>query len=186
MIGGGWESFTALAAGGDFSGDGKPDILARATDGTLLMYRGNGAGGWVTGSGEPVGSGWNGLSHLTLVWDAPPPPPPPPPAPPSAPLPDGIAKLRAGLRCTPPGGRLKVNVRIRRRAGKRRAHVRRVVFYVRGGPRKVDGRAPWRAALRIRRPAGARGRVYARVVFTRAGSKKLRRKTVSRRFLMCR
>jgi hypothetical protein len=54
------------------------------------------------------------------------------------------------------------------------------------GPRKVDRRPPWRAALRVRRPAGARGRVYARVVFTRAGSKKLRRKTVSRRFLMCR
>ena len=50
-------------------GDGKPDVLARATDGTLLMYRGNGAGGWVTGPGEPIGTGWNGLSHLTLVPD---------------------------------------------------------------------------------------------------------------------
>jgi hypothetical protein len=187
QIGAGWGGFTALAAGGDFSGDGKPDVLAGTSDGTLLMYRGNGAGGWLSSAGEPVGSGWSSLAYITLVWDQPPPPPPPPPpAPPSAPLPNGIAKLRAGLRCTPPGGRLKVNVRIRRRAGSTRARVRRVVFYIRGGPRKVDGRRPWRAALRVRRPAGSRGRVYARVVFTRAGSSKLRRKTVSRRFLMCR
>ena len=77
QVGGGWAGFTALASGGDFSGDGKPDVLARATDGTLLMYRGNGAGGWVTGTGEPIGTGWNGLSHLTLVPATAPRRPPP-------------------------------------------------------------------------------------------------------------
>ena len=40
--------------------------------------------------------------------------------------------------------------------------------------------------LRMNRPAGQKGRVFARVVFKRKGSKKLRRKTVSRRFVMCR
>jgi hypothetical protein len=39
--------------------------------------------------------------------------------------------------------------------------------------------------LRLHRPAGQKGRVYARVYFRRAGSKKLRTKTVSRRFAMC-
>ena len=186
-IGAGWQQFDALFAGGDFNGGGKPDILARHPDGTLFMYRGNGAGGWVLGRGEPIGSGWGGLQNLLLVWDKPrPAPPPPPPAPPSTPVPDGIAQLRAGIRCTPPGGRLRVNLKIRRRSGAPRPRVRRVIFFVRNGPRMVDRRRPYRAALRIRRPAGFKGRVFARVVFKRAGSKKLRRKTVSRRFVMCR
>ena len=55
-IGSSWQRFTALAGGGDFSGDGKPDVLARQSDGTLLLYRGNGAGGWRTGIGERIGS----------------------------------------------------------------------------------------------------------------------------------
>ena len=36
--------FTALLAPGDWSGDGKSDLLARAEDGALFLYRGNGAG----------------------------------------------------------------------------------------------------------------------------------------------
>ena len=39
-IGSGWDGFTAVLPGGDFSGDGKPDVLARRTDGVLLLYRG--------------------------------------------------------------------------------------------------------------------------------------------------
>jgi hypothetical protein len=60
----GWAAFTAVFAGGDFSGDGKPDVLARSADGTLVMYRGNGAGGWVTGTGEAIGSGWGPFTAL--------------------------------------------------------------------------------------------------------------------------
>ena len=55
-IGSGWGPFSSILAGGDFSGDGKPDVLAVNPDGALLMYRGNGAGGWATGTAEPVGS----------------------------------------------------------------------------------------------------------------------------------
>jgi hypothetical protein len=118
-VGAGWAAFTALASGGDRSGDGKPDVLARRPDGTLNLYRGNGAGGWMTGKGEPVGTGWNGLSHLTLAPATPPPPPPPEPvAPPAAPLPDGRVSLNAGIRCTPPGGLLRVSLKVRKRAGR--------------------------------------------------------------------
>ena len=39
--------------------------------------------------------------------------------------------------------------------------------------------------LRLNRPPGARGRVFARAVYTRKGSKRLHRKTVSKRFVMC-
>ena len=67
----------------------------------------------------------------------------------------------------------------------RAPHIRRVVFYVRNGPRRVDRHKPYRARLRLKRKAGTKGRVFARVYYTRAGSKKVRRKTVSRPFVMC-
>ena len=59
------------------------------------------------------------------------------------------------------------------------------MFFVRNGPRRVDRRRPYVVRLRMHRPAGQRGRVYARVYYRRDGSKKLHRKTVSRRFVMC-
>ncbi len=184
VIGGGWQSFTALAGGGDFSGDGKPDVLARRADGTLAVYRGNGAGGWVTGKGEQIGSGWGSLRGLTLAaqWT----PPPPPPAPPSAPLPDGRVRLDAGSRCTPPGGRVRVSLRVRPRPGRAAPRVLRVVFFTKGGARRVDRRRPYVPRLPVTRPAGTRGRVFARVVYRRKGAERVRHKTVSRRFVMCR
>jgi hypothetical protein len=63
--------------------------------------------------------------------------------------------------------------------------VRKVVFFVQGGPRRADRRKPYVRRLPVDRPAGSTGRVYARAFFTRKGSRKLRRKTVSRRFVMC-
>ena len=184
QVGSGWAAFTALAAGGDFSGDGRADVLATRADGALVLYRGNGAGGWVTGAAEPVAGGWGGLRGLTLaaLWQ----PPPPAPVPPSAPLPDGRVRLDAGIRCTPPGGRLRVSLRVRPRPGRPAPRVVEVAFFVRGGERRVDRRPPYVVRLPVDRPAGTRGRVFARVTYRRAGSKKVRRKTVSRRFTMCR
>ena len=71
QIGSGWQGFTALLVPGDWSGDGKSDILARAQDGRLLMYRGNGSGGFETGQAEQVGSGWGSFTALLLPrdWD---------------------------------------------------------------------------------------------------------------------
>ena len=68
-IGSSWGGFTALLAPGDFSGDGKPDLLVRDADGRLLMYRGNGAGGWATGLGQQVGAGWGGFTALIAPGD---------------------------------------------------------------------------------------------------------------------
>ena len=105
QIGTGWGGFTALTAGGDFSGDGNPDILARTSDGSLLLYRGNGAGGFISPYPQ-VGSGWQSLAFLTLVGQGPhQPPPPPPPRRRAVPLRDGRVTINAGDRCTPPGGR---------------------------------------------------------------------------------
>jgi hypothetical protein len=184
-IGTGWGPFTALPANGDFSGDGFPDILARQSDGALLLYRGNGSGGF-RGPYPQIGTGWQSLSFLMLVGQGrKPPPPAPAPAPPSAPLADGRVRLNAGDHCVPPGGRLHVSLKIRKRKGHKRPKVLRVVFFVRKGPRRVDRKRPYAARLRLRRPAGSKGRVYARVFFRRPGTKKVRKKTVARRYVMC-
>ena len=68
-IGTGWGAFTAVLSPGDFSGDDKPDLLVRRADGALLLYRGNGAGGWLTGMGEPIGSGWETFTALLSPGD---------------------------------------------------------------------------------------------------------------------
>ena len=182
-IGSGWQAFSVLIAGGDFSGDGRQDLVARDANGLLFMYRGNGRGGFVTGRREQIGSGWNALSAILLAWD--PIPAPPAPAPPSAAIPDGSARIKVTRGCTRPGARLKVRVRIRRRAGRTPPRVLFVVFFVRRGSKRVDHRRPFVVRLRMNQPAGKRGRVRARVYYRRAGSKKLRRATVSKRFRMC-
>ncbi|MEO8689098.1 MAG: VCBS repeat-containing protein [Solirubrobacteraceae bacterium] len=188
QIGAGWQVFDALVAGGDFSGDGRPDIIARDANGLLFMYRGNGHGGFITGQRERIGSGWSSLSGLMLLWDPSPPaaPAPGPVAPPTTAIPDGSAKIRFTKGCTRPGGRLKIRMRIRRRAGRTPPRVLFVVFSVRHGAKRVDHRRPFVVRLRMNQPAGKKGRVYARVYYRRSGSRKLRHKTVSKRFKMCR
>ncbi|WP_245531547.1 FG-GAP repeat domain-containing protein [Arthrobacter globiformis] len=47
---------------GDFNGDGKSDVLARDSGGSLWLYPGNGHGGWL--ARVKVGSGWNGFTAL--------------------------------------------------------------------------------------------------------------------------
>lgn len=64
----GWEIFQGLLNPGDFSGDGKSDILATKSDGTLWLYRGNGAGGFVSG-GTQIGSGWHVYDMLVAGLD---------------------------------------------------------------------------------------------------------------------
>ncbi len=61
----------------------------------------------------------------------------------------------------------------------------KVVFFMRHGPRKVDRKKPYSARLRPRTRAGETGRVYARVFYKRQGSKKVRHKTLHRRYVMC-
>ena len=58
---------TAVLAAGDFTGDGKADILARENSGFLWLYPGNGAGGWL--ARRQVGSGWNGFTSLVAPGD---------------------------------------------------------------------------------------------------------------------
>ena len=173
--------------GGDFDGDGKADVLARQPDGTLLLYHGNGAGSWIKGYGDPIGSGWQSLGNLTLVpGSIPPPPPPPPPAPPIVPVPGGsVQVIKGGKHCTLSGKRMRVTLKIKRVRGRSAPRVVKVSFFVRRGAKIVDHHRPYVVHLRMRQPAGHRGRVFARVYFRRAGSGELRHKLVSRRFRIC-
>jgi hypothetical protein len=60
QIGSGWQNFTALVGAGDlWGGDWFPDLLVRDVYGRLIVYAGDGTGGWI-GPGQ-VGQGWNGL-----------------------------------------------------------------------------------------------------------------------------
>ncbi len=59
-IGCGWDAMNAIAAVGDFNGDGNTDWIARlASDGRLFLYRGNGSGGY--SSSRAIGTGWSGM-----------------------------------------------------------------------------------------------------------------------------
>ena len=53
-------------AASDWSGDGRPDVVAPSTDGTLWLYRGDGAGGFA-GTRTQLGSGWTARDQVRLV-----------------------------------------------------------------------------------------------------------------------
>jgi hypothetical protein len=54
---------TAIFGPGDWDGDGHPDVISRNTSGRLLLYPGNGSGGW--GSPRQIGTGWSGMTVIT-------------------------------------------------------------------------------------------------------------------------
>jgi hypothetical protein len=78
VYGRGWAPFTALAGTGDFTSDGRPDLLTRKAAGDLLLYRGNGAGGFQSGH-TVIGYRWSTVRILGSTID--PTPAPAAPAP---------------------------------------------------------------------------------------------------------
>ena len=63
VIGQGWNAFDSISAAGDFDRDHIPDVVVRnAATKALLLYRGNGAGGF-KGSSQ-IGSGWGGMQQI--------------------------------------------------------------------------------------------------------------------------
>ena len=66
VIGHGWQVMSALFSPGDWNGDGNVDLLARRrTDGALLLYPGNGTGGF--GTARQIGSGWNAITGFAAT-----------------------------------------------------------------------------------------------------------------------
>ena len=66
-IGGGWNVFTQVFGAGDQTGDGRNDLMAIKSDGTLWLYAGNGKGGFAA-AGKRIGSGW-GSVRAAFVTD---------------------------------------------------------------------------------------------------------------------
>jgi len=67
QIGAGWNIFSTVFSPGDFTGDGKADLLARTRSGYLYLYPGNGSGGF-----QPrrlIGRGWNIFSAIVSAGD---------------------------------------------------------------------------------------------------------------------
>ncbi|MGP3965453.1 FG-GAP-like repeat-containing protein [Nonomuraea sp. 3N208] len=53
----------------DFDGDGRPDLVGTLADGTLRAYLGTGSPGvpGVTARGADIGSGWTGITRITVA-----------------------------------------------------------------------------------------------------------------------
>ena len=67
VVGTGWSVMTDIMGPGDFNGDGTSDVLAKDRDGRLLLYPGNGDGGWLAPS--QVGYGWNIFNKVFAPGD---------------------------------------------------------------------------------------------------------------------
>ncbi|MEV1176825.1 VCBS repeat-containing protein [Nonomuraea sp. NPDC049784] len=67
----GWNGMNALAGYGDYTGDGKNDLLARNTTGVLSIYQGTGNATTdaVLGSRITVGTGWDAYTALVSTGD---------------------------------------------------------------------------------------------------------------------
>ena len=63
-IGWGWSGLDITMI--DFDGDGNQDLLARRSDGQLLLYRTDGASNFLNEDRKVVGSGWNSVDAATV------------------------------------------------------------------------------------------------------------------------
>ncbi|MCX4700994.1 VCBS repeat-containing protein [Streptomyces sp. NBC_01352] len=69
-LGTGWQQYNALVGAGDFTGDGRPDLLARDTSGTLWRYAGTGSASAPFSARVKIGTGWQQYSKLFSPGDA--------------------------------------------------------------------------------------------------------------------
>jgi hypothetical protein len=160
-------SDSAPGAGAD--GPAHEWVVARGGSG-LLLKEWVGTAGW---------GAWQDLGPVAV---------PPPPPPPVQPPPDRDLNVETGVGCTPADGRVRVRITVRKPKSGPKARVVRIVFYTKGKGRavRVDRESPFVARIKVNRPAGTTGRVYARVYYKRSRHGKTHRKTVSRRYTVCR
>lgn len=67
VVGTGWGTMNTIFYAGDFSGDGKGDIIARRTNGTLWLYPTTGASKWI--APRQIGTGWQGMTAILSPGD---------------------------------------------------------------------------------------------------------------------
>ncbi|MGW2590001.1 FG-GAP repeat domain-containing protein [Streptomyces sp. NPDC001515] len=68
-VGGGWNAYNKLVGAGDYTGDGRTDLLARTPGGTLYLYPGTGVATKPFGSRITVGNGWGTYKKLVAPGD---------------------------------------------------------------------------------------------------------------------
>ncbi|WP_424213360.1 FG-GAP repeat domain-containing protein [Streptomyces sp. BI20] len=68
QIGTGWQIYNQLLGAGDFTGDGRADLLARNTAGELYIYAGTGNGTSPLAAKVKIGTGWT-FPKLTATGD---------------------------------------------------------------------------------------------------------------------
>jgi hypothetical protein len=165
-----WVGFGALdgpvssAPGAASIAPGRLALVARS--GQMIVFRAFG-GTWTP---------WVNLGRAPLF--AAPPPPPPTPA---------ELRLRAGLGCIPVGNRVPVSISVHKRAGRKKPRIIKVLFFIdRGKHKRTDRKRPYKARIRVTYKRGSKHRVHARIYYRRPGHKRVHRKTVSKRFTMCR
>ncbi|WP_203567089.1 FG-GAP-like repeat-containing protein [Aestuariimicrobium ganziense] len=66
-VGHGWGGMNWISSVPDLNRDGRTELLARATDGTLWLYPGLGRGAW--GTRSKLGHGFGGLDQLVVIPD---------------------------------------------------------------------------------------------------------------------
>jgi hypothetical protein len=159
-----------------------PGATAVAPNRLHVFVRG-GAGGQQVAVNS-FSSTWSGFQNFGYAprFTAPPAPPPVVPGP----TPGSSLRLTAGFGCTPVGGRVPVRVRIKQRTSRLKPRVIKIVFFIdRGKHRRTDRRRPYKTRIRVSYKRGSKHRVHARIYFRRKGSSRVQRKTVSKRFTMC-
>ncbi|WP_157382800.1 FG-GAP repeat domain-containing protein [Nonomuraea coxensis] len=69
-IGNNWGAFDTIFSPGDFSGDGKADVVVRnASTKDLHLYQGNGSGGFKAGTGDAIGNNWGAFDTIFSPGD---------------------------------------------------------------------------------------------------------------------
>ncbi|WP_262386845.1 VCBS repeat-containing protein [Streptomyces sp. TRM49041] len=68
-VGSGWGQYNALVGAGDITGDGRADLLARHTDGSLYLYTGTGNASAPFKARVRIGGGWNTYNKLVSPGD---------------------------------------------------------------------------------------------------------------------
>ncbi|MFI0724037.1 FG-GAP-like repeat-containing protein [Streptomyces sp. NPDC021224] len=69
LVGSGWGTYNTLVGAGDFTGDGRADIVGRTADGTLWLYKGTGNATAPFAARVKVSTGWGGFKQLASPGD---------------------------------------------------------------------------------------------------------------------
>ncbi|MFP1630088.1 FG-GAP repeat domain-containing protein, partial [Streptomyces sp. 5K101] len=67
LVGGGWQIYNRIEAGGNIAGGAAGDLVARDTAGVLWLYQGRGDGTFTTR--VKIGGGWQGYRHIAAGSD---------------------------------------------------------------------------------------------------------------------